>query len=87
MEVQGVSGHLDQMTQRTMQGKSSLYATLGKRTSLATLFGYETAACRKARGLPKTHIIDVLSFSQHSIRKLKKVVNGWDGLRLDLPTQ
>ena len=58
LKAQGVSGHLDQIAQRTMQGKSYLYATLGRHAPLATLFGYQTAAFRKARGLPKTHIVD-----------------------------
>src|SRR5207253_4978428 len=52
LKVQGVSGHLDQMAQRTMQGKSYLYATLGAQIPLATLFGYQTATLRKARDLP-----------------------------------
>jgi len=63
--VQGVSGHLDQIAQRTMQGKSYLYATLGEHTPLATLFGYQTAAFRKARGLPKTHIVDALCLATY----------------------
>lgn len=60
LNVTGVSGHLDQMAQRTMQGKSYLYATLGKQAGLSTVFGYETSAFRKARGLAKTHISDAL---------------------------
>lgn len=56
----GVSGHLDQIAQRTMQGKNYLYAQLRAKTPLSTLFGYQTATLRKARGLPKTHIIDAL---------------------------
>jgi len=43
-----------------MQGKTYLYATLGRTTSLSTVFGYETAAYRKYLGLPKTHVIDAL---------------------------
>ena len=65
LKVQGVSGHLDQIAQRTMQGKSYLYATLGRHTPLATLFGYQTAAFRKARGLPKTHIVDALCIATY----------------------
>jgi len=68
--VQGVSGHLDQIAQRTMQGKSYLYATLGKHTPLATLFGYETAAFRKARKLPKSHINDALCLATLSTREM-----------------
>jgi 5-methylcytosine-specific restriction endonuclease McrA len=56
----GVSGHPDQLAQRTMQGKNYLYATLGKGFPLSTLYGYQTATLRKARGLPKTHITDAL---------------------------
>ena len=56
----GVSGHLDQIAQRTMQGKTYLYATLGRTASLSTVFGYETATYRKYLGLPKTHIVDAL---------------------------
>ena len=60
LQATGVSGYLDQVAQRTMQGKTYLYATLGRTTSLSTVFGYETAAYRKYLGLPKTHIIDAL---------------------------
>lgn len=60
LEMKGVSGHLDVIAQRAMQGKAYLYATLGKQTRLTTVFGYETSAYRKARGLPKTHLVDAL---------------------------
>lgn len=60
LNVTGVSGHLDQIAQHTMQGKTSLYAMLGKLASLATVFGYETAAYRKHLGLAKTHVSDAL---------------------------
>jgi hypothetical protein len=60
LKVTGVSGHLDQIAQRTMQGKTYLYATLGGAISLSTVFGYETAAYRKHLDLPKTHLIDAL---------------------------
>jgi len=60
LQKTGISGHLDQMAQRTMQGKTSLYATLSRLAPLATVFGYETAAYRKSLGLPKTHCIDAL---------------------------
>jgi RRXRR protein/HNH endonuclease len=60
LQVTGVSGHLDRIAQRTMQGKTNLYATLGQMAPLATVFGYETAAYRKHLGLPKTHTIDAL---------------------------
>ena len=63
----GVSGHLDQIAERSMQGKKYLYATLGKEMPLSTLFGYQTAAFRKARGLPKTHINDALCIATYHI--------------------
>jgi 5-methylcytosine-specific restriction endonuclease McrA len=43
LKVTGVHGHLDQIAQRTMQGKSHLYATLGAQTALSTIFGYQNA--------------------------------------------
>lgn len=58
--VTGVSGHLDQVAQRSMQGKTYLYATLGASVPLSTVFGYETSAFRKYRGLEKSHVIDAL---------------------------
>jgi len=60
LKVAGVSGHLDQIAQRSMQGKTHLYTTLRSMAPLTTVFGYETAAYRKYRDLPKTHIIDAL---------------------------
>jgi 5-methylcytosine-specific restriction endonuclease McrA len=66
----GVSGHLDQIAQRTMQGKHYLYATLRAKTPLSTLFGYQTATLRKARGLPKTHIIDALCIATYHTGEL-----------------
>jgi RRXRR protein/HNH endonuclease len=60
LKVTGVSGHLDRLAQRTMQGKSYLYAALGAQTSLSRLFGYQTATLRKARDLPKEHDADAL---------------------------
>ena len=65
LKVRGVSGHLDQIAQRSMQGKSYLYTTLGKQATLSLLFGYQTAAFRKWRGLPKTHIIDALCIATY----------------------
>jgi hypothetical protein len=70
LSVQGVHGHLDQMAQRTMQGKTFLYATLGKHILLTTLFGYETAAFRKARGLLKSHIVDALCIATYHTGEL-----------------
>lgn len=60
LKVQGVSGHLDQIAQRTMQGKTHLYASLGQRAPVSTVFGYETATARKDRALPKSHLNDAL---------------------------
>lgn len=60
LRVTGVSGHFDRIAQRTMQGKSHLYTQLRALAPLTTVFGYETAAYRKYRNLPKTHIIDAL---------------------------
>jgi 5-methylcytosine-specific restriction endonuclease McrA len=60
LKFSGVSGRLDVIAQRTMQGKSYLYAVLSKQAKLSRVFGYQTAAFRKARGLPKTHITDSL---------------------------
>ena len=65
LREQGISGHLDQIAQRTMQGKSALYTMLGKQAPLSTLFGYQTATFRKWRGLPKTHIIDALCLATY----------------------
>ena len=65
LEVTGVSGHLDQIAQRTMQGKAYLYARLGATVPLSTLFGYQTATLRKARHLPKTHDADALCLATY----------------------
>jgi hypothetical protein len=65
LKITGVSGHLDQIAQRSMQGKSSLYTMLGKQASLSTLFGYQTATFRNFRGWPKTHIIDALCLATY----------------------
>ncbi len=65
LKVTGVSGRLDQIAQRSMQGKRYLYTTLGKQTPLTTLFGYQTATLRKWRGLPKTHMIDALCIATY----------------------
>jgi hypothetical protein len=66
LNVTGVSGHLDQIAQRTMQGKSHLYTTLGATTPLATLFGYQTATWRKAQQLPKEHDADALCLATYT---------------------
>lgn len=68
--IPGVSGHLDQIAQHTMQGKRYLYATLGAQRPLSLLFGYQTATLRKARGLPKTHIVDALCIATYHTGEL-----------------
>lgn len=65
LKITGVHGHLDQIAQRSMQGKSYLYATLGKQTAFSTIFGYQTATLRKARGLPKEHDADALCIATY----------------------
>ena len=65
LKITGVSGHLDQIAQRAMQGKSYLYATLGAEIPLSTLFGYQTATLRKARELPKEHDADALCIATY----------------------
>ncbi len=70
LNVTGVSGHLDQIAQRTMQGKSYLYATLSARTRLSTLFGYQTATLRKERHLPKRHDADALCIATYDTGEL-----------------
>jgi hypothetical protein len=69
LKVTGVSGHLDQIAQRTMQGKNHLYATLGSHTPLSTLFGYQTATLRKARDLPKVHDADAFCLATYETGK------------------
>ncbi len=70
LKVTGVSGHLDQIAGRTMQGKSYLHAILGAHTPLSTLFGYQTATLRKARGLPKNHDADALCIATYHTGEL-----------------
>lgn len=65
LKVAGVSGHLDQIAQRTMQGKRYLYTALGAQVPLATLFGYQTTTLRKTRALPKTHDADALCLATY----------------------
>jgi RRXRR protein/HNH endonuclease len=65
LKVTGVSGHLDQIAQRTMQGKAYLYARLGATVPPSTLFGYQTATLRKARNLPKAHDADALCLATY----------------------
>jgi hypothetical protein len=56
----GMSGHLDQIAQRTQQGKNHLYDQLRRIAPVSLVYGYETAAFRKALGLEKTHDGDAL---------------------------
>jgi hypothetical protein len=65
LKATGVSGRLDQIAQHTMQGKSYLYAVLGTQAALSRLFGYQTAAMRKARDLPKAHNADALCLATY----------------------
>jgi len=65
LTVVGIRGLLDQIAQRTMQGKSHLYATLSTSMPLSTLCGYQTAAFRKARRLPKAHDADALCLATY----------------------
>ncbi|GCE09977.1 hypothetical protein KDAU_73060 [Dictyobacter aurantiacus] len=65
LAVTGVSGHLDHIAQRSMQGKAHLYATLEQGISLTTLFGYQTAIWRKHLDLPKAHDVDALCIATY----------------------
>ena len=60
LDVRGVSGFSDQIAQRTMQGKTFLYDTLGQMAQVSKVFGYQTSAYRKALSLPKRHDVDAL---------------------------
>jgi hypothetical protein len=70
LKMTGVRGHLDQIAQRSMQGKSYLYAALGRQILLSTLFGYQTATLRKARDLPKAHDADALCIATYNTGEL-----------------
>lgn len=65
LKVTGVSGHLDQIAQRSMQGKTFLYATLRIGAPLTTLFGYQTATWRKQLDLSKAHDVDALCIATY----------------------
>lgn len=58
LPITGMSGHFDQIAQRSMQGKTHLYAHLSQIAPLSTVYGYETATYRKYRQIPKTHMND-----------------------------
>lgn len=66
LKVPGVSGHLDQIAQRTMQGKRYLYDALEILAPVSTLYGYQTATWRKAQHLPKTHDADALCLTTYA---------------------
>ncbi len=60
IETNGVSGFLDQIAQRTMQGKTYMYEMLSEMAPYRLIFGYETSSYRKSLELPKTHDSDAL---------------------------
>lgn len=60
LKIVGVEGFKDRIAQHTMQGKSEMYARLGKIASLEKVFGYETQNYRKALGLEKEHDVDAM---------------------------
>jgi len=60
LDIEGVSGFLDRIAQRTMQGKAYLYKELNKIACVSKVFGYQTSEYRKSLSLPKTHSIDAL---------------------------
>jgi 5-methylcytosine-specific restriction endonuclease McrA len=60
LDVEGVSGFLDRIAQRTMQGKTYLLKLLGQIATVSKVFGYQTSTFRKSLSLPKTHDIDAL---------------------------
>lgn len=60
LNIKGKNNLKDVIAQRTMQGKTYMYAELSKDCTLNKVFGYETSEYRKSLGLPKTHIIDAL---------------------------
>lgn len=60
LDTSGVSGFLDQIAQRTMQGKTYMYEMLSEMVRIQLVFGYQTSSYRKMRDLPKTHDSDAL---------------------------
>ena len=60
LNTSGVSGFLDQIAQRTMQGKTYMYEILNQIASIRLVFGYQTSSYRKSLDLPKTHDTDAL---------------------------
>ena len=70
LKVTGVSGHVDQIAQRAMQGKTYLYSTMGNTGQLTRLFGYQTATWRKHQNLPKHHDVDALCIATYATGEL-----------------
>ncbi|KHD08117.1 hypothetical protein PN36_18320 [Candidatus Thiomargarita nelsonii] len=60
LDTDGNSGFKDQIAQRTMQGKANLNQRLSQIAPVFKVFGYQTAAFRKACSLPKEHDVDAL---------------------------
>ena len=60
LDTSGVSGFIDQIAQRTMQGKTYMYKIINKITNIRLVFGYQISFYRKERDLPKTHDSDAL---------------------------
>ena len=60
IDISGVSGFLDQIAQRTMQGKTYMYEILAEYARISKVFGYQTSSYRKSLKLPKTHDSDAL---------------------------
>jgi 5-methylcytosine-specific restriction endonuclease McrA len=61
LDTSGVSVFLDQIAQRTMQGKTYMYEILAKIAPISKVFGYQTSSYRKSLELPKRHDSDALS--------------------------
>ena len=60
LDTSGVSGFLDQIAQRTMQGKTYMYEILAEIAPISKVFGYQTSSYRKSLELAKTHDSDAL---------------------------
>jgi 5-methylcytosine-specific restriction endonuclease McrA len=58
--VTGMSGMIDQISQLTMQGKTKMYAALSQIAPVFKVFGYQTAAFRKAHSYEKAHWVDAV---------------------------
>ena len=60
IDTSGVSGFLDRIAQRTMQGKTYMYEILAEIAPISKVFGYQTSSYRKSLELAKTHDSDAL---------------------------